>query len=138
MQIFFIVNILLSLAIVGLVLVQHGKGADMGAGLGASAGASTTVFGSQGSLSFLFKITAALAILFFANCIVTTYVIGHRHRQVNLLTQSAPVKGAPAEQSGSQSNSAAAQPPQSAGVLPMQGTVPATQSAKKTAQEQSQ
>ena len=119
LQIFFIINIVLAMAIVGLVLVQHGKGADMGAGLGASAGASDTVFGSQGSFSFLFKLTALLAFLFFANCIATTYNIGHRQRAVSILdlapTQAKAPKGKVA------APAAPSTVPQPAGVLPMQG-----------------
>ena len=53
----------LSFAIVGLVLLQRGKGADAGAGFGA--GASGTVFGARGSATFFSKMTAVLATLFF-------------------------------------------------------------------------
>lgn len=52
-----------SLCIIGLVLIQHGKGADMGSGLGA--GSSSTVFGSGGTGSFLTKATGGLAVAFF-------------------------------------------------------------------------
>ena len=58
-----IVHVLLALAIVGLVLLQQGKGADAGASFGA--GASQTVFGSQGSGNFLTRTTAILATGFF-------------------------------------------------------------------------
>ena len=58
-----IVHIVASLAIIGLVLIQHGKGADMGSGFGG--GASGTVFGSSGAGSFLSKVTTYLAIGFF-------------------------------------------------------------------------
>lgn len=56
-------HVLGALAIVGLVLIQQGKGAEMGAGFGA--GASSTVFGSQGAGSFLTRLTTGLAIVFF-------------------------------------------------------------------------
>jgi preprotein translocase subunit SecG len=130
LQIFFIINIVLAMAIVGLVLVQHGKGADMGAGLGASAGASDTVFGSQGSFSFLFKLTALLAFLFFANCIATTYSIGHRQRAVSVLDQSATQ--AKASTSKAEKPAAPSSVLQPAGVLPMQG-VAATPVPKQAA-----
>lgn len=55
--------LVVALALVGLVLIQHGKGADMGASFGA--GASNTVFGSGGSGNFLTRTTATLAIIFF-------------------------------------------------------------------------
>jgi len=54
---------ILCVAIVGLVLLQRGKGADAGAGFGA--GASGTVFGARGSATFFSKLTAVLATLFF-------------------------------------------------------------------------
>ena len=56
-------HVLITLAIVGLILIQHGKGADMGAGLGS--GASSTVFGSGGAGNFLTRLTAGIAIAFF-------------------------------------------------------------------------
>lgn len=59
-----VVHLLAALALVGLVLVQQGKGADAGASFGA--GASATVFGSQGSATFLSRFTAILAVVFFA------------------------------------------------------------------------
>ena len=63
-----IVQVLLALSIIGLVLLQQGKGADMGAAFGA--GASGSVFGSRGGGSFLSRGTAVLAALFFANSIL--------------------------------------------------------------------
>jgi|SRR5690554_2166206 len=59
-----VVHLLIAIAIVGLVLIQQGKGADAGASFGA--GASGTVFGSQGSGSFFSRLTGVLAALFFA------------------------------------------------------------------------
>ncbi|MBN2689429.1 MAG: preprotein translocase subunit SecG [Gammaproteobacteria bacterium] len=67
-QLILVLHVLIAIAIVGLVLIQHGKGASMGAAFGS--GASQTVFGSQGSLPFLLKLTAFLAILFFATSLV--------------------------------------------------------------------
>lgn len=58
-----VVHLLVALGVVGLVLVQQGKGADAGASFGS--GASATVFGSQGSATFLSRLTAALATIFF-------------------------------------------------------------------------
>lgn len=62
-SIILIVHVVLALAVVGLVLLQHGKGADAGASFGS--GASQTVFGGRGSGSFLTRMTAVLAALFF-------------------------------------------------------------------------
>ena len=58
-----IVHLLVALALIVLVLIQRGKGAEMGAAFGS--GASSTVFGSRGSASFLTRATAVLAVLFF-------------------------------------------------------------------------
>jgi len=62
-EILLVVYLLVSLALIGLVMIQQGKGADMGASFGA--GASNTVFGSSGAGSFLTRTTAFLATLFF-------------------------------------------------------------------------
>lgn len=58
-----VAHVLIALAIIGLVLIQHGKGADMGAGFGS--GASSTVFGSGGAGSFMTRLTTGIAIAFF-------------------------------------------------------------------------
>jgi len=63
-----VANILFALAVVGLVLIQHGKGADAGAAFGS--GASATVFGAQGASNFLSRTTAILAAGWFATTIV--------------------------------------------------------------------
>jgi preprotein translocase subunit SecG len=67
-------HILIAAAIVGLVLLQRGKGADAGAGFGA--GASGTVFGARGSASFLSRTTATLAVLFIATSLTLAYLGG--------------------------------------------------------------
>ncbi|MET0089822.1 MAG: preprotein translocase subunit SecG [Candidatus Thiodiazotropha sp.] len=64
-------HILLAVGLVGLILIQHGKGADMGAAFGS--GASGTVFGAKGSASFLTRTTAILATLFFVTSIAMGY-----------------------------------------------------------------
>lgn len=58
-----VIDILAALGIIGLVLLQQGKGADMGAAFGS--GASQTLFGARGSANFLTRATAVLAIVFF-------------------------------------------------------------------------
>ncbi len=64
-----VAHILVSAALIGLILVQHGKGADMGA----SFGASQTFFGSAGSANFLTRLTAALATVFFITSLSLAY-----------------------------------------------------------------
>jgi preprotein translocase subunit SecG len=75
-QVILVIHVLLSLAIVGLVLLQRGKGADAGAGFGS--GASGTVFGARGSSTFFSKLTAVLATCFFATSLSLAYAASHR------------------------------------------------------------
>ncbi len=69
-----IVHLVAAAVLIGLVLLQQGKGADMGAAFGA--GASATVFGSQGSASFLTRGTATLAAVFFLTSLSLAYFSG--------------------------------------------------------------
>jgi preprotein translocase subunit SecG len=64
-------HVLVALAIIGLVLLQHGKGADMGSGFGG--GASGSLFGATGSANFLSRTTAALATIFFLLSLALAY-----------------------------------------------------------------
>jgi preprotein translocase subunit SecG len=75
-------QVVLALLLVGIILVQQGKGATAGAGFGA--GASATVFGSQGSSSFL-TTTAILAALFLSNSLFLAYLYGGAVQQSSLL-----------------------------------------------------
>ncbi len=71
-----VVYVLVSAALIGLVLIQHGKGADAGAAFGS--GASGTVFGARGSANFLSRTTAWLAAVFFALSLVLAYFMHGR------------------------------------------------------------
>ncbi|ASP37249.1 preprotein translocase subunit SecG [Bacterioplanes sanyensis] len=75
-QIILIVHILLAVGIIGFVMMQQGKGADAGASFGG--GASQTVFGSQGSATFLSRSTAILATAFFATSLALAVYAKHR------------------------------------------------------------
>ncbi len=66
------VHVLVGLGVIGLVLVQHGKGADMGAAFGS--GASGSLFGSSGSANFLSRTTAVLATVFFITSLGLSYL----------------------------------------------------------------
>ena len=66
-----IIHIIASLGVIGLVLIQHGKGADAGAAFGS--GASSTVFGAGGSATFLTKITTVIALSFFLTSLSLAY-----------------------------------------------------------------
>ncbi len=89
------IHILVALAIIGLVLVQHGKGADMGAAFGS--GASGSLFGSSGSANFLSRSTAVLATVFFITSLVLAYVASEAPKTSGSVMQEA-VQSAPAAQ----------------------------------------
>jgi preprotein translocase subunit SecG len=71
-NILIVTHVVVALAIIGLVLLQHGKGADMGSGFGG--GASGSLFGATGSANFLSRTTAVLATLFFLLSLALAYV----------------------------------------------------------------
>ena len=82
-----VAHIVVSLLLVGLILIQHGKGADAGAaalggggGGGGGGGASSSLFGSQGSASFLSRSSAILATLFFITSLSLAYFAGKTER----------------------------------------------------------
>lgn len=77
-QVLFVLHIVVSIALIGLVLLQHGKGAEAGASLGG--GASQTLFGSQGSATFLSRATAISATLFFITSLGLGYATTVRVR----------------------------------------------------------
>ena len=70
------VHVLVALGIIFLVLLQHGKGADMGAAFGS--GSSGSLFGATGSANFLSRTTAALAVVFFLTSLGLAYVATHK------------------------------------------------------------
>ena len=86
-----VIYVLVALAIVGLVLLQHGKGADVGAAFGS--GASGSLFGASGSANFLSRATAILAAVFFLTSLGLTYFSGRKteHKGV-MATQPAPAQ----------------------------------------------
>jgi len=89
-QLLKILHLFLCLGIIGLVLLQRGKGADAGAGFGS--GASGTVFGARGSATFLSKTTAILATAFFVTNLVLAYIAGHQapSEPKSIISESAP------------------------------------------------
>ena len=76
-----VIQIVAALAMIGLVLVQHGKGADMGASFGS--GASGSLFGATGSANFLSRTTAVLAAIFFAATTYLSFIANDRARPVD-------------------------------------------------------
>jgi preprotein translocase subunit SecG len=81
-----VVHILVCFALIGIVLLQHGKGADMGAAFG---GSSQTVFGSSGATTFLGKLTAGAAIVFMFTCLGLTYLATNRYK-ASVMKDAAP------------------------------------------------
>ena len=71
-QVLIVVHVVVALGIIGLVLLQHGKGADMGSGFGG--GAFSSLFGATGSANFLSRATAILAAIFFSLSLALAYV----------------------------------------------------------------
>ena len=97
-QIVLLVHVIIAITLIGLVLIQQGKGASMGAAFGS--GASSTVFGSQGSGSFLVRLTATLAAGFFATSILLGYMASasyKAHKQIQITqSQQVPSPAVPA------------------------------------------
>lgn len=83
-----VVHVALAIGVIGLVLIQHGKGADAGAAFGS--GASSTVFGARGSASFLTRVTTGLAAAFFATSLFLFYLAAHRDGGASSVTDSLP------------------------------------------------
>jgi preprotein translocase subunit SecG len=107
-----VVQLLSALGVIGLVLLQHGKGADMGAAFGS--GASGSLFGATGSANFLSRTTAVLAAVFFVTTLALTYLGAYRTKpSAGLLgtavtaPASAPSASAPIAASPAQSASPA-------------------------------
>jgi preprotein translocase subunit SecG len=80
----FVVQVLVAIALCGLILLQHGKGADMGAAFGS--GSSGSLFGAAGSANFLSRTTAILAAVFFATSLGLTY-LGTTHAKSTIVQQ---------------------------------------------------
>lgn len=83
------VHVLAGLGVIGLVLMQHGKGADMGAAFGS--GASGSLFGSSGSANFLSRTTGALAAVFFVTSLGLSYLAGAKSPATKSVMDGAPV-----------------------------------------------
>ena len=90
-----------ALCIIGLVLMQHGKGADLGAAFGS--GASGSLFGATGSANFLSRTTAILTAVFFVTSLTLTYLASDRPKAPQSLMESAEVQTAPAIEKSAES-----------------------------------
>jgi preprotein translocase subunit SecG len=87
-----VVQVLAAIAVIGLVLLQHGKGADAGAAFGS--GASGTVFGARGSANFLSRATAVCATIFFLVSLSLAYVVQGRKAPGSVVDTIAPAQPA--------------------------------------------
>jgi preprotein translocase subunit SecG len=120
-----VLHVLVALAIIGLVLLQHGKGADMGSGFGG--GASGSLFGATGSANFLSRSTAVLAAVFFVLSLALTYVATNRAQEqggggvMDTVPQQQPAKDVPQPTT----------PQQGAASAPAQAPKPAPQAPEK-------
>ncbi len=86
-QVIIVIHVLLGLGVIGLVLMQQGKGADAGAAFGT--GSAGSVFGAQGAASFLSRSTAILATLFFATSLGLAVANGHKDTARDLMATPA-------------------------------------------------
>ena len=119
-----VLQIVAALVMIGLVLIQHGKGADMGASFGS--GASGSLFGATGSANFLSRSTAVCAAVFFCCTLALAYVSNDRSRPSSGSVLDRPALSAPAA-------SAASAAPAGAALIPGAAPAPAAASAPAVA-----
>ena len=85
-------HVVVAVTLIGFVLLQHGKGADMGAAFGS--GSSGSLFGAAGSANFLSRTTAVLATVFFLSSLGLTYLAAHRSGPTDIMQQGVTQKAA--------------------------------------------
>jgi preprotein translocase subunit SecG len=131
-------HVLLAASIIGLVLIQRGKGADAGAGFGA--GASGTVFGARGSGSFLSRTTAIMATLFFLTSLGLSYLFSQQQVSTSVVdrVQPAPTVPAPASPPAGLLPSVPAESAPATGTAPAVTQEPATAPAQAPSQTPAQ
>jgi preprotein translocase subunit SecG len=95
-----VVQVVSAIAIIGLVLLQHGKGADMGAAFGS--GASGSLFGATGSSNFMSKSTGVAAAIFFSATLALSYISAQHGSNVSggVMDKALPAAPAPAPTTG--------------------------------------
>jgi preprotein translocase subunit SecG len=117
MTILLAVQLLSAIAMIGLILVQHGKGADAGAAFGGGAG-SASLFGATGGANFLSRSTAVLATVFLACTLGLAYFGNLRPASSGSVLENLPVEAAPAAKP--QEQVPVQQPASGAGQIPGQ------------------
>jgi len=113
MTVVLLLQVVSALSMIGLVLVQHGKGADMGASFGS--GASGSLFGATGSANFLSRSTAIAASVFFASTLALAYFGNHRNTAVE---QGSALEQAARAAASASKASAPAAPASGAALIP--------------------
>lgn len=108
-----VIHLLTAIVLIGLVLMQHGKGADMGAAFGS--GSAGSLFGSSGSANFLSRSTGIAAAVFFVTSLTLTYMYSHTTHGTSVLdkeaAQPAAAQQVPAVPAGTEPASKAADIP---------------------------
>lgn len=130
-NILLVVQIIVSVGIIVLVLMQHGKGADAGAAFGS--GASGTVFGPQGSANFLSRSTAILAAVFFLNSLALAWLVSNQTTSFSSVMDS--IQGseqAPAAEVAPAQSDVPAVPGQEASQVEQASEVPAAPTAEQS------
>jgi preprotein translocase subunit SecG len=123
--ILFTVQIISALVMIGLILVQHGKGADMGAAFGS--GSSGSLFGASGSANFLSRMTAVLATVFFVCTLGLAFTSGVRPAGLGSVLENSAAPVAPAPASAASGAQAIPTAPAGAAAIPV---APATSSSQ--------
>ena len=118
MTVILVVQMLSALAMIGLILVQHGKGADMGAAFGS--GGSGSLFGATGGANFLSRTTSVLAAVFFVCTLLLAYLGNHRPAASSGSVLEGAAVTAPAPAAPAVDNSTASQIPGNAPAAPAQ------------------
>ena len=104
-----VVHIIVCIALILIVLLQTGKGADMGAAFGG--GSSQTLFGSTGASTFLSKATTAAAVVFMLTSLVLAYMSGNQSASTIMTDSPAPIEQPAAAPSGTDTQGAEQTPP---------------------------
>lgn len=126
------VHVLSAIAIVVLVLLQQGKGADMGAAFGSS----QTVFGAAGSANFLSRSTALLATVFFCTSLSLAYIYGQKSEPQSVTQQVSGQSQSKQQEQSSPTTSQAGSGGQSSGASPAQSDIPAAPDVKQGSGDQ--
>jgi len=104
-----IIHVIACFGVIGLVLMQHGKGADMGAAFGS--GASGSLFGASGSANFLSRTTAIFAVVFFLSTLGITWLGSKKPVESGVLSNSTLPAVVPAQQGGASGSAPATSTP---------------------------